>query len=132
MRAVADLPPRDFGSLFPLLLRDQVFKQPGADHIGALPNDQRTVAILGLDEIDASVKRAVWFVLARAWRFALHPLRYGADMLGCGATAAADEVQPAVIGEFFQLRRERLRRFQIFPILVRQPRVGIAGDEIGR
>jgi hypothetical protein len=59
VRAVLHLPARDFAGLFPLLLGDQVFEQARADDVGALADDQRTVAVLGLHQLDAGIISAV-------------------------------------------------------------------------
>src|ERR1035441_8658692 len=56
----------------------------------------------------------------------------GADVRRRGAAASAHEIEPAAIGEFFQLRRQRVRRLAEFPFGVRQTRIRIARDAVPR
>ena len=63
---------------------------------------------------------------------ALDHLRDGADVRRRGAAASAHEIQPAAIGKFLQLRRQRIRRLAEFPFRVRQPRIRIARDAVPR
>ena len=104
------LPARDLGGLFPLLLGDQVLEQARADHVGALADDQRAIALLGLDQFDAGVVGAMRRRGSRARTLALDHLRDGADVRRRGAAAAADDVQPAVVDELLELRGQRFRR----------------------
>ena len=60
------LPARDLGGLFPLLLGDQVLEQARADHVGALADDQRAVAVLGLHQFDAGIVGAMLAARQRA------------------------------------------------------------------
>ncbi len=100
-----------------------------ADHVGAFADDQRTRALLGFDDVDAGVHRAMRGISRTAWRFALNHLRDGANVLFGGAAAAAYHVQPATIDEALELLREGGGRFLIETFFVRQASVGIAGDE---
>src|SRR6266404_6761124 len=61
--------------------------------------------------------------------FAFGHLREGADVLLGGATAAADDIEPAVVDKLFELGGERGWRLEVLAFLVGQPGVGIAGDE---
>ena len=123
VRAVLHLPARDLGGLFPLLLGDQVLEQPRADHVGALADDQRPVALVGLHQFDAGIVGAMRGApAARRGCLPVDHLRDRADVRGRGAAAAADDVEPAVVDEALELRRERLRRLAVLALLVRQAR----------
>ncbi len=80
VRAVLHLPARDLAGLFPLLLGDHVLEQPRADDVGALADDQRAVALLGLHQFDARIVGAMR--RAPASRAAACP-RPSARWLGC-------------------------------------------------
>ena len=122
VRAVFHLPAGDFGGFFPLLLGDQILEEARADDVGAFADDQRTVAFFGFHQLDAGIVGAVRARGLRARRFALGHLSDGADVSWRGPAAAADDVQPAVLDEVLQLRGERLRRFEILVVFVRQAR----------
>ena len=64
---------------------------------------------------------------------ALDGLRDGADMGGRGPAAAAENVQPSLLGPFVKLRRESFGRFRKpgFGQWIRQAGVGISADEKG-
>ena len=66
---------------------------------------------------------------AGARLLALRHLRDGANVIVGGAAASAHNIQPAVVDELRQLRRERVGRFQVLAFLIRQPGVRIAGDK---
>src|SRR5450755_2542604 len=106
MRAVPHLPARNLGSLFPLLFGDHSLEEPGANHIRAFANDQRTVAVFGLYEINTGKVSAVVRVPERPMFLSRNHLSHGPDVIRPGAAAAAHNVEPAVIDEPFQLRRQ--------------------------
>ena len=54
-------------------------------------------------------------------------VRDGLDVLGRRAAAAADQIEPAVVDELFELGGERLRRLEVLQLLVRNAGVGITG-----
>ena len=80
-----------------------------ADHVGALADDQRAVAVFGFDQLDAGDSRrdALDCFGARGVLRCSH-LRDRADVRRRGAAAAADDVQPAVIDEALELRGETM------------------------
>ena len=57
--------------------------------------------------------------------FSRSHLRDRFDVLGRGTTAAAHEIQPAVIDKLFQLRGEGIRRFSELAFRIRKPGIGI-------
>ena len=57
VRAVLDLPARDFAGLFPLLLGDHVLEQARADDVGSLADDQRPVAVFRFHQFDPGIIR---------------------------------------------------------------------------
>ncbi len=128
VRAVADLPARDLGGFFPLLLRHHVLEQPASDDVGSLAHDQRPVALFGLHQLDARIVRAVRARGKPPRALAVRHLRDGPDVRVGRAAAAAHHVEPPVLDEPFELRRERSGRLEILAILIGQPRVGIARD----
>ncbi len=63
---------------------------------------------------------------------AVHHRGQRRDVLLGGAAAAADDVEPAGIGEALELGREALGGLGIEAVLVGQPGVGVARDRAGR
>ena len=122
VRAVLHLAARDLDGLLPFLFRDQILEKPRADDVGALADDQRTVAVFGFDQFDAGVISAMRRRLHFARLFAFDHLRDGGDVFIRGAAASADDIEPAVVGEALELIRERGRGFEIEPLLVRAAR----------
>ena len=61
---------------------------------------------------------------------AFHHLRDRVDVLRRGAATTTDDVEPAVVGEFFQLRRQRFRSFQILQLFVRNAGIRIMFGEV--
>ena len=108
VRAVAHLAARDVGGLFPFLGGDEIFEEARADHVGALADEKRTIALLGFHEFDARIVGTMGACRQDARRLALDHLRDGADVRGRGAAASAHEIQPAVVGEFLELCRQRV------------------------
>ena len=51
-----------------------------------------------------------------------------ANVRGRGAAAAAHDIQPAMIDEFFKLRRQRFWRLAKFSLRVREPGVRVTGN----
>ena len=132
VRAVAHLAPRDVGGLFPLLRGHQVLEEARADHVGPFAHQQRAVALLGLHQFDARIVGAMLAPGQCARPLALDHLRDGADVRGRGAAASTHEIQPAVIGELLQLRRQRFRRLAEFAFGVGQAGIRIARDAVRR
>src|SRR6266851_4301764 len=128
VRATTYLAAGNFAGFFPLFLGDEIFKEAGADDVGALAHEQGARAVLGFDGLDAGIDGAVLFRGTMARLFAFGHLRKGADVLLGGAAAAADEIEPAVIDKFLELGSERCRRLEVLAFFVGQPGVGIAGD----
>ena len=131
VRAVLHLPARDFGGFLPFLFGDHVLEEARADHVGAFADDQRTEALFGFHQFDAGIVGAV--------RRRIHPRRLtlghlgdGTNVGGRGPAASADDVQPALVHEFSQLRGERLGRFQVLVVFVGQTGIRIAGDPAWR
>ena len=60
---------------------------------------------------------------------ALDHLSYGLDVRRRRAATAADDVQPAVVGELLKLPGERLGRLFILAVFVWQPGIRITGHE---
>src|SRR6266481_389127 len=109
MSAAADLATGDFAGFFPLFFGDEIFEEARADDVGALADEQRARAVFGFDSFDAGIDGAVPLRGTLARLFAMGHLREGANVLLGGAAAAADDVEPAVIYEFFELGSERRR-----------------------
>ena len=123
------LPARDLGGLFPLLLGHHVLEQARADDVGALADDQRPVALLGLHQFDAGVVGAVRDCSGTA-RGRL-PSAICAMARMCAAVVPQQPptmLSQPLIDEALELRRQRVGRLQVLALLVRQPGVGIAGD----
>ncbi len=127
VRAALDLGAGDLGGFLEFLVGDETLERARADFVGAFADDERAVVVGGLDEFDAGVpgfaRRAEC-----ARRLPVDHLRDGLDVCGRGAATAADDVEPAVFHEALQCGGEGGRRFEIQTFLVRQSRVGIAGD----
>ena len=128
MRAVFHLLAGDLGGLFPLLFSDQFLEGARADDVSALADDQRAVAFLGFDQIDAGIVRAMCRKFRLARLLAFGHLGDGVDVGSGGAAATAHQIQPAVIGEAIQLLGQRLRGLEIFAVFVRQPGIRVARD----
>ena len=121
-----DLPPRDLRGLLPLLVRDQILEQPRSDDVGALTDDQGARVLLGFDEVDARVVAAAGPRRDGPRRLPRDHVGNGLDVRGGRATTSADNVEPALVDEAFELRRQRIRGFQVLAVLVREPGVGMA------
>ena len=131
LRTVLHLPAADLRSLFVLLVRNQPLEGTRADLVRALANQQRTVVVVRFDQLDAGVVRSPQAAMPPRL-LALDHLRDGADVLGRGPAAAADEIEPTVANKALERGGQRRRRFQIEPVLVGQARVGIAGHPRSR
>src|SRR6185312_12191154 len=128
VRAITNLPAGYFGRLFPLLFGNHLLKEPRADHISALPNNERAIAVFRFDKIDAGNVGAVRRFLRRARNLVLNHLCDGLNVRGRSAAAAANEIQPAVIDKLFKLGRETGWSFGVLSFLVWQAGVWVAGD----
>src|SRR6185437_3891855 len=128
MRAAFHLAAGDFGGFLPLVGGDEIFEQARADYVGAFADDERAGAVFGFDDLDAGIYGAMIRLRCEARQFALGHLRDGANVLLRGATAAADDIKPAAIGEALELLGERRGRLGVEALLVWQAGVGIAGD----
>ena len=128
MRAVLDLPARDFRGFFPLLFGDHVFEETRADDIGSLADDERTIAVLSLHQFFVRIVGSMRGRLYRPRPFSRSHLRDSFDVRRRSAATTAHQVQPAMIDELLKLRRERIRRFPELSIRVWKPGIGIAGN----
>ena len=124
VRAVLHLPARDLGGLFPLLFRHQVLEQPRPDHVGPLAHDQRPRLLVRFHRLDARVDRAMRLRRPHPRLLSLHHLRDRADVRLRGAAASAHDIQPAVIDEFLQLRRQRVGVSRYLPSSFGRPAFG--------
>ncbi len=109
MRAVFHLPARDFGRLFPLVLGDHVLEEARTNYIRALADDQRAVAVVRFDQVLAGKENAMTAGFHGPRLLALHHLRNSLDVGGRRAAASADDVEPAVVDEPLEVRRDGLR-----------------------
>jgi hypothetical protein len=87
-------------------------KSARANHVGALADDQRARAFVGLDQSRCRNSTARCASAGTRAAFCFRHLRDGANVLIRGAAAAADNIEPAVIDEFFELRGQRFGRLQ--------------------
>src|SRR6267378_553054 len=95
-----------------------------ADDVGTLAHEHRTVVVGRIEDLDAAHGLGL-DGRGHARRLAGHEPRDRADVLRRGATAAAHEVDPALVHEPRELEGQALRRLAVLAALVGQPRVGI-------
>ena len=132
LRAALHLLARDLAGLFVLLRGDQPLELLRADLVRPLADDQRAVVVRRLDEVDAGVQRAA-MLHRHARPLAVDHRREGAGVVEARAAAAADDVEPALIGEALEHGRHLLRRLLVAALLVGQPGVRPDGHaELGR
>ena len=119
-----DLGAADFGGVVEAVGDDQLLELPRADDVGPLAHEYRTVVVGRIEDLDAAHGLGL-DRRGHARRLAGHEARDRADVLRRGATAAAHEVDPALVHEARELEGETLRRLAVLAALVGQPRVGI-------
>ena len=131
MRARAHLMARELGRGLELAADDQFLELARADHVRALADEERPAVLVERERLHAGDGGAPR--LARAARRAPRDgLGDEADMLGRRAAAAADHVDPALVGEARDLARELARGLVVVPVLVGQARVRVADRERAR
>ncbi len=129
LRPAADLAAGDLGRLVPALFRHQATELRRADHVGALADQQRAGLVGRLDQIDTGVEDPPRPVAGNApGRAPLDHRSERGDVAVGGAAAAADQIQPAVVGEALERRRQALGGLRVAAVRVRETRVGVAGD----
>jgi hypothetical protein len=130
--AALHLVARHLERLVVAVLEDEPAELLRAGDVGALADEDEVR--LGRD--GQRLVAAQPCVVRRAGRLsrsdAIHGSSDGRDVLGTGAAAAADQVEPAVPCELAQHRGHVLRRVIVLAELVRQPGVRVAGGEVRR
>src|SRR5262249_9371479 len=128
VRAIANLTACNLRRLFPFFFRDQVLEVARTNHIGALADNQWPIAVFDLDQLDPRVVRTMFRLTQLPRLLAIDHLCDSLDMRWRSTTASADDIQPAQLSEFSQLRSQRVRRLQIFAFIIGQAGIGIARD----
>ena len=121
------LRPGDLRRLLPLLLRDQVAELLRPEDVGALADDDGPHLVADLEGIYPR-ERAAAPGGNDARLQTRRNLGEPGNVAAVRSAATAHQVEPPVLAEARQGAREHLRRLQIPPVLVRQPRVGHASD----
>ena len=129
MRAAFHLPASDLGGFLPQFCRNEALELARADYVGALADDKRARALFRLDNFDAGIHCTMSGIRRTPGRLVLDHLRDRANVLFGGATAAANDVEPAAIDKALELLRERSGRFLVEAFFIGQASVGIARDE---
>ena len=114
LRAALDLLPRDGQRLLEIAGEDELGELGRAGDVGALADDDEVVSgrsVSGSSPLRHSGRgsRSLRPAAARGGQSA-HRFGDGLDVRGRGAAAAADDVEPALLGPIADLRRQRLRR----------------------
>ena len=95
--------------------------------VGALAHEDGAVLILHLEEVGAREEGPV-VVVHPAGLESLHGPGEGGDVGGRRTAAASHDVEPALLGEAQELGCKGLGRLGVLPVLVWEPRVGVARD----
>src|SRR6185436_4238508 len=100
--------------------------RPG--YVGALADVDEQRPLVDVARLHAGEPQRARALQLLARRHPAQRLRYGADMLGRGAAAAAGEVEPSGACPFADLARHRFGRVLVLAERVRQTGVGMAAD----
>ena len=133
LRAAAHLPPRDLARFLPFFFGHKLLEQPRPDYVRSLAHQQRSRAFLGLDHLDAGIHGSVLRRGLLPGTLAFGHLRDCTNVFLRRPAAATDNVQPAVVDEFLELRSQRLRCLQVLGCFrVGKTRIGVAGHKFAR
>ena len=109
-----------------IVFDNELLEGAAAQDVGAFANQQRTRLLSQLDGFDARDEAPV--VLRREARAAVgHGSSQARDVLRGGATAAADEVQPALVCKTADDLAEHLRSLCVLAVFVGEAGIGNAG-----
>src|SRR5581483_10745199 len=95
LRASLDLRAADLGGVLEAVGDDELLELSRPDDVRPLADEDRPVVVAGVEDVDAA-DRLRLLARRRARRPALRQPRDGPDVLGRGAAAAADEIDPAL------------------------------------
>ncbi len=121
--APAHLPPPDLGRFCPAPLPHQFLEPPRAEHVGALPDQQRGRFLNEVDHLAARESRRVEGG-RHAGSGAVRHLAQAPDVLLSGAAAPADDVHPARGGEASHRPRHVAGALVVAPLAVGDAGVG--------
>ncbi len=115
----------DFQGFGVVVFTDQTGEACGTGNVGALADvDEQRAAVNG-ERLQARQSASLGNIRNRAWRIAGHGLGDGFDVARRGAAAAADDVEEAALGEFFDDLGGLRRQFIVFAEFVGQAGVRV-------
>src|SRR5208283_3680817 len=127
MRAAPYLKASDLGRFFDLALGDKPLELAAAEHVGALADHDRPRAVVDYQRLDTR-DHAAFDVRDLAPPMPRGHRAERPDVRGRRPAASPEQVDPARFDKALELVRQHDWCFVITQFLVREPRVGHAGD----